>query len=92
MKLFYGNSSEPLEKHRLDALALLLHSSTEVNIALPATFNTPLHLAVRRQDAYAVGMLLHKNADINAKNSSGTSPLLLTANQFRKPIADNHLT
>lgn len=90
MKLFYGNDSLPLEENRRDALALLLYRDTRVNLTLPGTLNTPLHSAVRRKDAYAVGMLLHKGADVTAKNSSGITPLQLTANQFRGPLSHNH--
>lgn len=69
-----------IEDYRRRAFALLLRDAdTEVDIVLPGTLNTPLHLVVRRKDPYAVGMLLYKKADANAKNASGTTPLLLTA-------------
>lgn len=91
MKVFYGNDAGPLEDYRRRTLALLLRNTdTEVNIVLPGTLNTPLHLAVRRKDIYAVGMLLYKKADVNAKNASGTTLLLLTANQFQGPLANDH--
>lgn len=91
MKIFYGTDAAPLEPHRRKALALLLkEDTTEVNFVLPGTLNTPLHNAVRRKDPYAVGMLLHKKADVNAKNASGLTPLLLTANQFKHPLSNDH--
>lgn len=35
-------------------------------------------------------MLLHKGADVNAKNSSGATPLQMTANQFRGDLINDH--
>ncbi|KAK2609804.1 hypothetical protein N8I77_003284 [Diaporthe amygdali] len=35
-------------------------------------------------------MLLHKGADVNAKNSSGVTPLQMTANQFRSDLSHDH--
>lgn len=78
-----GNDSLPLATHRRQALAILLKADAEVNFALLGTKDTPLHLAVRRKDAYAVAMLLYKDAAVRAKNSSGATPLQITANQFR---------
>lgn len=82
-KIFKGPESRGLEKYRLDALALLLLSEakggTKVNIKVPATRDTPLHLAVRRRSPMAAAMLLHKGADVNAVNASGMTPLLSAA-------------
>ncbi|KAI3398326.1 hypothetical protein diail_9549 [Diaporthe ilicicola] len=89
-KVFFGASSLPLEKHRLEALAVLLQGGAEPNTHASGTGNTPLHLAVRRQDKWAVAMLLHKGADVNAKNSSGATPLQMTANQFRGDLGHDH--
>lgn len=89
-KLFFGAGSLPLEKHRLEALAVLLQGGAEPNLHASGTGNTPLHLAVRRQDKWAVAMLLHKGADVNAKNSSGATPLQMTANQFRGDLSHDH--
>ncbi|EKG10159.1 hypothetical protein MPH_12759 [Macrophomina phaseolina MS6] len=86
-KIFKGPESRGLEKYRLDALALLLLSEakggTEVNIRVPATRDTPLHLAVRRRSPMAAAMLLHKGADVNAVNASGMTPLLSAALMWR---------
>lgn len=89
-KVFFGAGSLPLEKHRLEALAVLLQGGAEPNLHASGTGNTPLHLAVRRQDKWAVAMLLHKGADVNAKNSSGATPLQMTANQFRGDLSHDH--
>ncbi len=89
MELFtlHGNETRPMEDHRRKALALLLrNAATAVDVRLPGTLNTPLHLAVRRKDPFAVSMLLFKRADVNAKNASGSTPLLLTATQFCNPM------
>ncbi|KAL0261770.1 hypothetical protein SLS55_003202 [Diplodia seriata] len=86
-KIFKGGGR--LEKHRLDALALLLLSEaddgggTRVNIRVPATRDTPLHLAVRRRSPMAAAMLLHRGADVNAANASGMTPLLAAALTWR---------
>ena len=55
-----------------------------MNVTAKGTLQTPLHLVVRRRDAFAVGRLLHKGADVNVRNASGKTPLLLAANQWRK--------
>lgn len=89
-KVFFGAGSLPLEKNRLEALAVLLQGGAEPNLHASGTGNTPLHLAVRRQDKWAVAMLLHKGADVNAKNSSGATPLQMTANQFRGDLSHDH--
>lgn len=89
-KIFFGAGSLPLGKHRLEALAVLLQGAAEPNLHASGTGNTPLHLAVRRQDKWAVAMLLHKGADVNAKNSSGATPLQMTANQFRGDLSHDH--
>ncbi|KAK8078707.1 ankyrin [Apiospora phragmitis] len=88
--LFYGDDSLPLDTHRRQALAILLNAGAGVNFALLGTGDTPLHLAVRRQDAYAVAMLLFKGADVKTKNSSGATPLQITANQFRGELHPDH--
>ncbi|KAJ4352476.1 uncharacterized protein N0V89_007824 [Didymosphaeria variabile] len=95
LKIFYGNETGPLEAHRRDALALLLRReepATLVDIAQPGTLNTPLHLAARRKDVLAVGLLLHRKADVNAKNASGLTPLLVTTKQLRRPLAPDHIS
>ena len=95
-KIFSGNETTPLEESRLAALACLLQSDaiggTDVNIRVRGSLQTPLHLAVRRRDAYAVGMLLHKGADVNARNASEVTPLLLAANQWRGPLNQEQRT
>jgi ankyrin repeat protein len=88
--LFTGPDTEPLEPHRRGALIMLLKAGARPDFKLPGTGNTPLHSAVRRRDPVAVAMLLYKGADVNAENSSGTTPLQITANQFRREISDEH--
>ena len=89
-KVFFGAGSLPLEKHRLEALAVLLQGGAESNLYVFGIGNTPLHLAVRRPDKWAVAMLQHKVADVNAKNCSGATPLQMTANQFRGDLSHDH--
>ncbi|OBT95560.1 hypothetical protein VE01_05901 [Pseudogymnoascus verrucosus] len=78
LQILYGGN-EPLPKHRRDALALLLapNYSTDINVSPPGTMNGPLHLAVRRKDPWAVGMLLEKNAPVDGENGAGLTPLQL---------------
>ena len=80
---------EPLEKHKRDALACLLQTpfATDVNIVHPGTQETPLHLAVRRKDPWAVSMLLTRGAHINKPNGSGFTPLMLAANGWNMNIS-----
>ena len=84
LKILYGGY-EPLEKHRREALALLLEQTknrTDVDVMPPGTLNRPLHLAVRRQDPYAIGMLLEKGAKVNEPNGAGVTPLALAVGSW----------
>ncbi|RYP49839.1 hypothetical protein DL768_004531 [Monosporascus sp. mg162] len=90
MKLFAGADTAPLEPHKRGALIMLLKEGAKPDFTLPGTGNTPLHLAVRRQDKIAVAMLLHMGAAVDAKNTSGTTPLQMTANQFRGELSADH--
>lgn len=90
LQILYGGY-EPLEKHKRDALACLLRSSfaTDVNVRSLGTGNTPLHLAVRRKDALAVGMLIHRGALVNEPNGAGITPLKLAATGWNDKVSDN---
>lgn len=87
LKLLAGAGDEPLENYQIEALALLLHpkvpTMVDVNVRQPVSHNTALHFAVKRRSPVAVAVLLHRGADVNAKNKSGTTPLLMAANQWR---------
>ncbi|KAF3808332.1 hypothetical protein GCG54_00006954 [Colletotrichum gloeosporioides] len=85
-----NSAPTPLSKYRLAAMAILLQHETDVNSTQPGTGNSPLHLAVRRQDELAVAMLLYKKAKVNATTKWGISPLNITANQFRGSLNSNH--
>ncbi|KAH0429343.1 hypothetical protein CcaCcLH18_08465 [Colletotrichum camelliae] len=85
-----NSAPTPLSKYRLAAMAILLQHGTDVNSTQPGTGNSPLHLAVRRQDELAVAMLLYKKAKVNATTKWGISPLNITANQFRGSLNSNH--
>ena len=87
MKLLQSASNEPLAAHEEVALAMLLKSGTvDVNTTTPGSLDTPLHLAVRRRDALAVGMLLQSHANVNKRNAMDVTPLLLAAGQWRRPL------
>lgn len=43
-RVFFGAVSLPLQKHRLEALAVLLQGGAEPNLHASGTGNTPLHL------------------------------------------------
>jgi serine/threonine protein kinase/ankyrin repeat protein len=87
LQILYGGN-EPLPKHRRDALALLLapNYNTDVNVSPPGTMNRPLHLAVRRKDPWAVGMLLEKNVPVDGKNGAGLTPLQLAMGSWTAMI------
>ena len=85
-RLFIGTNTTPLEPHKRGALIMLLKEGANADFTLPGTGNTPLHLAVRRQDKVAVAMLLHMGSGVNVKNTSGTTPLQMTAIQFRREL------
>ncbi|RYP40994.1 hypothetical protein DL767_001310 [Monosporascus sp. MG133] len=90
--LFSKANEKAFERHHLQALAILLNAGADVNCTLPATGDSPLHMAVRNKDDWATTMLLHKGADVTAKNASGTTPVQVTANQFRGHLSREHGT
>ncbi|KAI9699649.1 MAG: hypothetical protein M1836_002683 [Candelina mexicana] len=87
LMLLLGNGLLPQEKR--DALFLLLapNFNTMLDVSVPGTRDNPLHLAVRRKDAYTVDAILAKIQEvqkrgsgldlIGARNGSGFTPLLL---------------
>lgn len=81
LKILYGGY-EPLEEHRRDALALLFQQTRFVDVMPPGTLTRPLHRAVRRQDPYAVGMLLEKGAKVNEPNGAGVTPLAVAVGSW----------
>ncbi|KAI1421146.1 hypothetical protein F5Y12DRAFT_769561 [Xylaria sp. FL1777] len=89
-KLFVGADTGPLEPHKRGALIMLLKEGASPNFTISGTGNTPLHLAVRRQDKIGVAMLLHMGARVDAKTTGGTTPLVMTANQFRSELSADH--
>ncbi|KAI1747413.1 hypothetical protein F4782DRAFT_552082 [Xylaria castorea] len=89
-KLFVGADAGPLEPHKRGALIMLLKEGAWPDFTISGTGNTPLHLAVRRQDKISVALLLHKGARVDAKTTGGTTPLVMTANQFRSELSADH--
>ncbi|KAI4206268.1 MAG: hypothetical protein LQ346_001164 [Caloplaca aetnensis] len=91
LQILYGGY-KPLEKHKRDALACLLqpHLDTDVNVMPPGTLNMPVHLAVRRRDALAVGMLIKKGSRVNDPNGAGATPLRMAASNCKGKIGDSH--
>lgn len=88
LQILYGGY-EPLEPHRRLALALILgqtYFTTDVNIMPPGTLNMPLHLAVRRKDSNAVGMLLAKGATVTKRNGAGVTPMAMAASGWKTDI------
>ena len=53
--------------------------STIVNARDPATGEAPIHIVVKRHDIAWLGFLLQANADANARDRDGNTPLLLAA-------------
>jgi serine/threonine protein kinase/ankyrin repeat protein len=94
--VFRDEGSLHLEKFRLDALACLLkadiNGDADVNVPTGHELSCPLHLAVRRNSPVAVGMLLYKGAEINARNSFGLTPLLMAATQWGSQLREDQET
>lgn len=93
LQILYGGY-EPLEQHRRDALALILkqtHFTADVNIMSLGTQNMPLHLAVRRKDPWAVGMLLAKGAAVDKRNGAGLTPMAMAASGWRADMTDGQV-
>ena len=82
----------PLPQEKRDALYLLLapNFSTNLDVFIPGTLDNPLHLAIRRKDAYIVDFVLEKMKQVpgdalslmNKHNGSGFTPLLLAFTIF----------
>lgn len=92
LQILYGGY-DPLEEHQRQALALILDKSrypTDVNVEPPGTLNMPLHLAVRRKDPWAVGMLLEKGAIYGARNGAGQTPLALAISTWSREMTKDH--
>ena len=53
--------------------------ATVINTRDPATGEAPIHIVVRRRDLPWLGFLLQANADANARDRDGSTPLLLAA-------------
>lgn len=90
LQILYGGF-EPLEQHRRNASALILNQTnfiTDVIIMPPGTLNIPLHLAVRRNDSWAVGMLLAKGAAVDKRNGAGLTPMVMAASGRNDDMTD----
>ncbi|KAJ8668406.1 hypothetical protein QAD02_010069 [Eretmocerus hayati] len=67
----------------------LLDEDTPVNHYLSSPYNhTPLHLAVQSRSLEIARILLDKGADMNAKNVSGETPLILAAKTENTSLVD----
>ncbi|KAL8732934.1 MAG: hypothetical protein Q9181_003768 [Wetmoreana brouardii] len=92
LQILYGGY-KPLEKHKRDALACLLqpHLDVDVNVKPLGTSDMPIHLAVRRHDAIAVAMLIHKGSRVNDPNGAGATPLRIAARSWKENPPDNDI-
>ena len=91
LMLLVGNG--PLSQEKRDALFLLLapNFKTDLKVRVPGTRDNPLHLAIRRKDAYTVDALLEKMNQIGDStldlmrehNGSGFTPILLALTIFQ---------
>ena len=82
----------PLPQEKRDALYLLLapNFATDLDVSVPGTLDNPLHLAIRRKDAYTVDVMLEKTKQvhggasrlIHTQNGSGSTPLSLAFTIF----------
>ncbi|KAL8793110.1 MAG: hypothetical protein Q9195_004316 [Heterodermia aff. obscurata] len=86
------NGNGPLPQEKRDALFLLLapNFATDLKVRIAGTRDNPLHLAIRRKDAYTVDAILEKMKQIgdsasylmHEHNGSGFTPILLALNIF----------
>jgi len=91
LMLLVGNG--PLSQAKRDALFLLLAPNfpTNLNISVLGTLDNPLHLAIRRKDAYTVEAILEKMEQVGGRargmmrghNGSGFTPILLALSIFQ---------
>ncbi|KAL8983160.1 MAG: hypothetical protein Q9205_002523 [Flavoplaca limonia] len=83
LQILYGGYTV-LEKHKRDALACLLqdHIDVDVNVTPLGTLDMPIHLAVRRRDAIAVAILIHRGSRVNDPNGTGLTPLRIAASSW----------
>ena len=91
LMLLVGNGQMPQEKR--DALYLLLAPNffTDLEVKVHGTLDNPLHLAIRRKDAYVVDAILEKMERdqgsaltlMHEQNASGFTPILLALALFK---------
>ncbi|XP_055853420.1 ankyrin-1-like [Episyrphus balteatus] len=81
---------ESIKRQRKEITKFLLNSGSKVNSKRSQTIpsNTPLHLAIQNRDLEITEMLLDHDADINARNESGLSPLLKAIQDRQENIVD----
>ncbi|KAL8788567.1 MAG: hypothetical protein Q9213_001640 [Squamulea squamosa] len=92
LQILYGGY-KPLEKHKRDALACLLqdHVDVDVNVRSLGTLDMPIHLAVRRRDAIAVAILIHRGSQVNVPNSTGLTPLRIAASTWSETCSEDDI-
>lgn len=92
LQILYGGY-KALEKHKRDALACLLqeHIDVDVNITPLGTLDMPIHLAVRRRDAVAVAILVHRGSRVNDPNSTGLTPLRIAASSWSETSPEDDM-
>ena len=91
LMLLDGNG--PLSQEKRNALFLLLapNFNTDLKVRVPGTRDNPLHLAIRRKDAYTVDAILEKMNQMGESaldlmhehNGSGFTPILLALTIFQ---------
>ncbi|KAL9001434.1 MAG: hypothetical protein Q9169_000009 [Polycauliona sp. 2 TL-2023] len=92
LQILYGGY-KALEKHKRDALACLLqdHIDVNVNVTPLGTLDMPIHLAVRRKDAIAVAILVHRGSRVNDPNSTGLTPLRIAASSWSETSPEDDM-
>ncbi|KAL8755687.1 MAG: hypothetical protein Q9199_003476 [Rusavskia elegans] len=92
LQILYGGY-KALEKHKRDALACLLqdHIDVDVNVTPLGTLDMPIHLAVRRRDAIAVAILIHRGSRVNDANSTGLTPLRIASSSWSETSPEDDI-
>ncbi|KAL9631910.1 MAG: hypothetical protein Q9204_004013 [Flavoplaca sp. TL-2023a] len=92
LQILYGGY-KVLAKHKRDALACLLqdHIDVDVNVTPLGTLDMPIHLAVRRRDAIAVAILIHRGSRVNDPNGTGLTPLRIAASSWSEKSSEDDM-
>ncbi|KAL2054300.1 hypothetical protein ABVK25_005441 [Lepraria finkii] len=96
LMLLVGMGKLPQERRNALYLLLAPNFDTKLDIRFPSTLDNPLHLAIRRKDAYVVDAILQRIQFLKGdsmslmhdQNASGFTPILLALSIFKMTSDD----